>query len=38
MPPRPPPSGADYIKTSTAFAAGGATFEDVDYRRLCDAA
>ncbi len=31
-------SGADYIKTSTGFAAGGATFEDVELmRRLCDA-
>jgi deoxyribose-phosphate aldolase len=30
-------SGADYIKTSTGFAAGGATFEDIELmRRLCD--
>ena len=28
-------SGADYIKTSTGFAAGGATFEDVALLRRC---
>lgn len=26
-------SGADYIKTSTGFASGGATFEDVKLMR-----
>ena len=30
-------SGADYIKTSTGFSTGGATFEDVELlRRYCD--
>ena len=30
-------SGADYIKTSTGFSTGGATFEDVELlRRHCD--
>ena len=28
-------SGADYIKTSTGFASGGATFEDVALMRRC---
>lgn len=28
-------SGADYIKTSTGFASGGATFEDVELMRRC---
>ena len=28
-------SGADYIKTSTGFSAGGATFEDVELLRAC---
>ncbi len=28
-------SGADYIKTSTGFAGGGATFEDVALLRRC---
>ena len=26
---------ADYIKTSTGFSTGGATFEDVKYMRMC---
>ena len=31
-------SGADYIKTSTGFSTGGATFEDVELLRAhCDA-
>ncbi|MBQ1502423.1 MAG: deoxyribose-phosphate aldolase [Clostridia bacterium] len=28
-------SKADYIKTSTGFSTGGATFEDVKYMRMC---
>ena len=28
-------SRADYIKTSTGFSTGGATFEDVKYMRMC---
>ncbi len=28
-------SNADYIKTSTGFSTGGATFEDVKYMRMC---
>ena len=28
-------SKADYIKTSTGFSTGGATFEDVRYMRMC---
>ncbi len=28
-------SKADYIKTSTGFSTGGATFEDVRYLRMC---
>ena len=28
-------SGADYIKTSTGFATGGATFDDIELMRKC---
>lgn len=30
-----PEAGADYIKTSTGFSTGGATFEDVELFARC---